>query len=232
MPNENKRKFPLNMNLQLFADEPPIDPPIDPPVDPPKKLELTQEEFDAKIEERLARERKKYAGHDEMKTKLAALEQAEEDRKKAEMSDKERADADTAAAIKRAEDAEADRDRALTAANQRLINAEFRAVARELNVRPDALDDALKLADLTSIKVDEEGNVVGVKDAVQALITNKPYLVEKPKPKNIGGPNGDGDEKPDKTKEQLLKEAAEKARKSGRIEDRIAYADLKEELSK
>jgi hypothetical protein len=232
MSNEIKRKFPLTLDLQLFAEDPPIDPPIDPPVDPPKKLELTQEEFDAKIEERLARERKKYAGHDELKTKLATLELAEEERKKAEMSDKERSDADTAAAVKRAEDAESERDRALLTANQRLINAEFRAVARELNIRPDALDAALKLADLTPVKVDDEGNVVGAKEAVQALITNSPYLVEKPKPKTIGDPNGNDDEKPDKTKEQLLKEAAEKARKSGRIEDRIAYADLKEELSK
>lgn len=232
MPNEIKRKLPLNMNLQTLADEDPDPDKKTDGDDKPKKLELSQEEFDAKIEERLARERKKYAGHDELKTKLAALELAEEERKKAEMSDKERSDADTAAAIKRAEDAEAERDRALSAANQRLINAEFRAMARELNIRPDALDAALKLADLTPVKVDDEGNVVGVKDAVQALITNSPYLVEKPQRKTIGDPNGDGDEKPDKTKEQMLKEAAEKARKSGRIEDRIAYADLKEELSK
>ena len=233
MSNENKRKFPMKLNLQLFAapgDPPPQEPPAEPPV--PKKIEMTQEEFDAKIEERLARERKKYAGHDEMKTRLAELEQAEEERKKADMTEKERAEAEKAEALQRAADAEVASAKTLEAANQRLIKAEFRAVARELSIRPDALDDALVLADLTPVKVDENGNVIGVKDAVQALITNKPYLVEKAKPQHIGGPGGNDDKKPDKTKEQLLAEAAEKARKSGRIEDRIAYADLKEELSK
>lgn len=197
-----------------------------------RTVTMTQADLDALIGREKGRATKKYADYEELKAERDRLKADEDARKSAEMSDKERADADTAAAIKRAEDAEADRDRALSAANQRLINAEFRAVARELNIRPDALDAALKLADLTPVKVDDEGNVVGVKDAVQALITNSPYLVDKPKPRQIGNPNGDGDEKPDKTKEQLLKDAAEKARKSGRIEDRIAYADLKEELSK
>ncbi|WP_239613927.1 phage scaffolding protein [Cohnella mopanensis] len=197
-----------------------------------RTVTMTQAELDALIGREKGRATKKYADYDDLKAERDRLRAEEEARKQAELTDKERADAEKTEALQRAADAEAASAKTIEAANQRLIKAEFRAVARELNVRPDALDDALKLADLTAVTVDEEGNVVGVKNAVQALITNKPYLVEKTKPRNIGGGGTEDQQKPDKTKEQLLAEAAEKARKSGRIEDRIAYADLKEELSK
>lgn len=228
--NEINRKYTLPLNLQLFAEEdPPADPPQDPPA--PKKIELTQEELDAKITERLARERKKYADYDDLKTRLTAFEEAEEARKKEQMTEKERLEAEKADALKRAEDAAAERDKALTAANQRLIKAEFRAQARELGVRADALDDAYTLADLSAVKVDDDGNVVGAKGVVEALLKNKPFLAEvKKQPREIGGGNNP-EGKADKTKEQLLAAAADKARRTGREEDRAAYALLKRELS-
>ncbi|MMZ65188.1 hypothetical protein D1872_275770 [compost metagenome] len=89
---------------------------------------------------------------------------------------------------------------------------------------------ALKLADLSAVTVDEEGNVVGAKEAVDALVSMHGYLVEKTQPKSIGGAAGGGDLLSDKTKEQLLEAAAEKARRSGRSEDRAAFAKLKREL--
>lgn len=195
MSNEVKRKFPLKLNLQLFAEptDPPADP-QDPPSDPtvPKKLEMTQEEFDAKIEERLARERKKYAGFDEMKTKLAELEKAEEDRQKASMTEKERLEAERDEALKKVDEAEDKSAKALESANQRLIKAEFRLIARsaDVNIRSDALDAAFRLADFSAVKVDEDGNVIGVKEAATSLITSNPYLVDTSptKPKTIGEP--------------------------------------------
>lgn len=231
MNNDNIRyRYPLD--LQLFAE--PSDPPADPtppadPQDPPKTF--TQEELDRILTDRLARDRKGREDYDDLKSKLTALEEAEAEREKAKLSETERLEAEKAAALQAAEDAKSERDKALTAANQRLIKAEFRALARELNIRADALDDAYKLADMSEVSVDDDGNIAGVEDVVKALLTNKPYLADQPKPqpKPIGGASG-GADPTDKSKEQLLKDAADKARKSGRIEDQAAYAKLKRDL--
>lgn len=228
MNNETTRyRYP--MNLQLFAEgdpEPNPDPAPEPKVVP-------QDEVDRIVADRLARERKKYADYDDVKAKLAALEQAEEERKKAEMSEVERLQAEKEAAEKTATEAREARDKALADANKRLIKAEFMAVAREMRVRVDALEDAYKLADLSAVTVSEDGVVIGVKEAVETLIAAKPYLLEpeKAQPKPIGGAVGGGDPLPEKTKEQLLEAAAEKARKSGRLDDQVAYAKLKRELN-
>jgi hypothetical protein len=238
MNNEIKRNFSHKLNLQLFAEplptDPPADPLLDPPADPPKKLELTQEEFDAKIAERIARERKKYVDYEELKTKLSTFESAEEARRLAALSETERLQAEKDAAVKEAEDARTSASDQLTKANERIIKSEFKAMARELGVRVDALDDAFTLSDKTGVSVDDEGIVIGIKEAIDALLVAKPFLAETPviKPKQIGGPTHIDDKAPQKTKEQLLADAAEKARKSGRIEDRAAYAALKDELNK
>ncbi|WP_427050379.1 scaffolding protein [Paenibacillus sp. TC-CSREp1] len=197
-------KYP--MNLQLFAEDP-QEPQADPQPPAPTKT-FTQEELDAIVRDRLARDRKGREDYDDVKAKLTALEQAEEDRKKAELSATERLEAEKAEALERAQKAEQAKEAALTAANQRLIKAEFKAVARELNVRADALEDAYVLANLTSVSVDENDNPVGVEDAVKALLTNKPYLVDVPKkPQPIGDakPNPGDDER--RTLEQQLSDA-------------------------
>lgn len=203
----------------------------------PAKIEFTPEqqaELDRIVADRLARERKKaekFADYDDIKTKLTALEQAELDREKAKLSDTERLEAEKAEALKKAQEAEERSTARETAANQRIINAEFRTLAREANVPADRLAAAVKLADLSVVTVDDEGNAVGVKDAVEALVAAHAYLVEKTQAKPLGSASG-GDNVPDKTKEQMLKEAAEKARKSGKPEDRAAYSALKLQLEK
>lgn len=211
MIDVNARKFPLVLNLQTFADEPtePVEPkePAE-PAEPAKTF--SQDELDRIVAERIARERKKFADYDDLKTKLTAFEQAEEERKKAEMTEKERLEAEKAEAAKRAEEAEGKAQAALEAANSRLIRSEFRLMARsdEFKIRPDALDAALKLADLSAVKVDEDGNVSGVKEALEALIKSSPYLIEQTaaKPKQIGEPsNPVADEV--KTLEQQLTDA-------------------------
>ncbi|MGG4217583.1 scaffolding protein [Paenibacillus jamilae] len=200
-------KYPLN--LQLFAEGDP-DPTPDPPIDPTPSKTFTQEELDQVIADRIARERKKYADYDELKTKLSDFEREKEEREKEKMSVTERLEAEKAAALKAAEDARVERDKALTAANQRLIKAEFRTMARELNIRPDALEDAYVLADLSSASVGDDGSINGVEDVVKALIENKPFLVEQPKkePSPIGGPSGGNPyDKETRTLEQQLAEA-------------------------
>ncbi|WP_164763009.1 phage scaffolding protein [Paenibacillus humicus] len=205
MINDVKRDLRYKLNLQTFAE----DPDTTPEPEPAKKLEMTQEEFDRIIADRIGRERKKFADYDDVKTKLTAFEQAEAERKKAELTDKERADADKAAAMKRAEDAEAERDKALTAANQRLIKAEFKTLAKDAGIRSDALEDAFKLADVSGITVDDEGNVVGAKDVLDALVAAKPYLVEvtKKEPRQIGGASNPDPTDEVKTLEAQLDEA-------------------------
>ncbi|MMZ45476.1 hypothetical protein D1872_70740 [compost metagenome] len=200
-------KYPLN--LQLFAEGDP-DPTPEPPIDPTPPKTFTQEELDQVIADRIARERKKYADYDELKTKLSDFEREKEEREKEKMSVTERLEAEKAAALKAAEDARTERDQALTAANQRLIKAEFRTMARELNIRPDALDDAYVLADLSTASVEGDGSIIGVEDVVKALIASKPFLVEQPKkePLTIGGPSGGNPyDKETRTLEQQLAEA-------------------------
>lgn len=206
MENEIKRsRYPLN--LQLFAEGGP-DPDPTPPA--PDKT-FTQAELDLIVADRLARERKKaekFADYDELKTKLTALELAEAERAKADLTEAERLTADLEAARIKAQEAEDRGAAAITTANKRLINAEFKALAREKNVPADRLAAALKLADLSSASVDNEGNAIGVKEAVEALIAAEPYLVAETKPKPIGGGGGGNpDEDERKTLEAQLSEA-------------------------
>lgn len=75
-----------------------------------------------------------------------------------------------------AQRAEAERQAALQAANERLIRAEVKAVAAELGiVDPDA---AYALMDCSEVTVDESGQVQGVAEALKALTEAKPYLVK------------------------------------------------------
>lgn len=195
---------------------------------PVKKLELTQEELDALIAKRLERERKKFSDYDDLKKKLAEFEKSEEERKRAEMTEIERLQADLQARDVEKQTLEQQLNELRETIKREKIVNEFIKVATAHNIA--YIDDALKLADLSAVTVDDNG-VKGVEEAVKALVENKPYLVAtKKEPKRIGESTNHDDKQPQKTKEQLLAEAAEKARKSGRIEDRMAYAQLKKEL--
>lgn len=222
-----RRRLPLD--LQMFADGD-LDPAEDVIPDPPEHT-FTQSELDAIVADRLARERKKYGDYDDLKTKLSEFEQAEEERKKAQMTETERLTAELAEAQKKASEAEEARQIALSSINQRLIESEFKAQARDANIPAERLAAALKLADLSGATVGEDGAISGVDVALAALKEAHPYLAVVTQPKPIGSPAG-GDPLPDQTKEQRLKEAADRARKTGRIEDRIAYSTLKTELNK
>ncbi|MEN6637372.1 MAG: hypothetical protein ABFC56_16095, partial [Clostridiaceae bacterium] len=68
-------------------------------------------------------------------------------------------------------------NKVLQMANDRLIAAEVKTASVELKiVDPDA---DLALMDKSNIKVDDKGNVTGVKEALDALTKAKPYLVGK-----------------------------------------------------
>lgn len=66
---------------------------------------------------------------------------------------------------------------ATSAADQRIIRAEMKAEAIKLGM----VDlDGLKLADLSTVKLDDKGEVVGAAEMLAALKESKPYLFAEP----------------------------------------------------
>jgi hypothetical protein len=192
---------------------------------------FSQEELDKIVADRIARERKKldkYADYDDLKTKAAEYEKALEEKRLAELSEKDRLEeiakkheSEKQTLAKQLEELQT------TIQREKIVN-EFIKVATSNNVA--YIDDALKLADLSAVVI-EDGKVIGVEDVVKTLVEHKPFLLgAKKEPKQIGNSSNPSQEGAQKTAEQLLKEAADKARKSGRIEDMQKYAALKMEL--
>lgn len=176
-----RTKFP--MNLQLFAEGDP-----EPTPQEPEKT-FTQSELDAIVRERLMRDRKGREDYEDIKAKLAEMEG-----KQPEYA------AEKEAAEKRAQEAEEARTNALKTANERLVKAEFKALAAtgEQKIRPDAVEDAFKLADISGVTVDDSGNVAGMAEVISALISSKPYLAEQSGgSRQIGGETNGGSRKID-----------------------------------
>lgn len=202
--------------------------PTQPTEDQPKKLELTQEELDSIITKRVSRTESKYADYNEVKEKLAAYEKAEQEKVDAELTELDR--------IKKELEAKSEVELSLTqqidelkkaSEQEKITNAFIKAATSESIAY---IDDALRLADLSGVSV-EDGKVVGVESVVKALVEEKPFLIAQ-KQKAIGQSTNSGTDKIDKTPDQLIKEAEEKARKSGRVEDRAAVSLLKKQLRK
>lgn len=114
------------------------------------------------------------------------------------------------------------------------IQTRFKEKAKEHNI--EYLDAAMKLVkdELFGLNVNEDGEVEGLDDLVKNLVEQNPFLVaqkQQQQPKPVGMPaNPSG--RVDKSKEQLLKEAYQKAKRSGRPEDMLEYSRLKRELNK
>lgn len=212
MSNE-KFRFPIN--LQYFSEPEPdqTDPPAEPPAaDPEPPKTFTQEELDKIVADRIARERKKlerFADYDDIKKKAEEYEKALEEKRLAELTEKERLEeiAKKHETEKQTLAQELEQLRE-SVKRERIVN-EFIKVATALNVA--YIDDALKLADLSAVMVDEEG-VKGVKEAVEALVQHKPFLVAQTKkePKIVGGPTGYSVSDEVKTLESQLEEAKRK----------------------
>lgn len=83
------------------------------------------------------------------------------------------ADEHKTAAQKAAEEAAAKIAEASTAAEQRIIRAELKAAA----IKAGMIDlDGLKLADLSTVKLAEDGSVDGADALMESLKESKPYL--------------------------------------------------------
>lgn len=235
---------PFDFDLQLFAesneesetketdekldDKETSDKTVKTKEDKTDEKTFTQTELDEIIAKRIERERKKYEGFEDMKNKLTEYEKQIEEKRLAELSEKERAEEIAKKAEEEKQSLAHQLETLQKQIQQEKITNEFIKLATTHNIA--YIDDALKLADFSGVKVNEEGNVEGVKEAIKALVENKPFLLKQAKePKQIGK-GSQTKSKGDKTAEQLLTEAAEKARNSGRIEDMAAYAQLKREL--
>lgn len=90
----------------------------------------------------------------------------------------------------RADNAEKEKNDALTTANTRLLNAEIKVFAVQAGFVDPA--DAVALVDRASIQVDDNGNVTGAKEAIDALAKAKPHLVGTGKPGGSPGSTGNG----------------------------------------
>ena len=81
----------------------------------------------------------------------------------------------------------------LALANKRLIRAHFLVTSRNAGVRPEAMDAAFKLADLSGVSIADDGRVFGVDDAIEALRTESDFVfvpVVAPRPRALGGTSG------------------------------------------
>jgi hypothetical protein len=216
------KKFLLRLDLQQHADD------GNPNPEPPKTF--TQEDLDKIVADRIARERKKYADYEDIKDKASEYEKMLEEKKLADLSEKERLEE----IAKKHEEEKQVLSKQLQELSEKAkaekIRNEFNKIATSNGV--GFLDDAFNLADLSMVTIDEDGKVSGMDDAIKTLVDNKPFLISKKQQRPIGDSHNGGSKEIDKTAEQLLKDAAAKAKASGRIEDKMAYAALKAELNK
>lgn len=203
------------MNLQLFAEDPNAggtggnDPNAGDKGGNTEKVTFTPEqqaEVDRIIAERLARanataskraleEQAKALGF-ETYAELEAAVKAQKAAQEKEKTDLQREQEAKQAAEQRAQQAEAK-------AKQALIKSAFVAAAAGANLVN--IEDAFQLADLTAVTVSDEGQVDGVKEAVEALVKAKPYLVQAGGTQQTTGGNparghGQSKEQADKTR--------------------------------
>lgn len=194
---------------------------------------FTQAQLDELIAKRIERERKKYekySDYDELKTKLSEYEKQAEEKRLSELSEVEKAQEQAKQFEAKVQELTAQLEAERTKAQQQAIKNEFIKVASSANIID--IDAAIALSDLSAVEIGEDGKVNGIDDVVKTLVENKPYLVAKKQAQPIGQATNISGGQTDKTAEQLLADAAEKARRTGTLADKVAYAQLKKQLSK
>ena len=126
---------------------------------------FTQAEVDAMIKERLARERKKYN-----QSNNAAQQQSTEEGATAQGT--------TTVEVDVTEDARNQAAAIIAQANQRLIQAIAQSEATKLSINPDYIADAVRLADLSTVKVNDDGTVdsKSIAAALEKVLERMPVL--------------------------------------------------------
>lgn len=238
----NKFNALLTLNLQYFAEgseseapeaNPDGQPSAETQVESPESAEktFTQAQLDELIAKRIERERKKFVDYDEIKAKVSEYEAQLQAQREAEMSEVEKAQDQAKQFEAQLAEIRAQLETERNNARQQAIKNEFIKVATSANIID--IDAAMALSDLSAVEIGEDGKVNGVDDVIKTLVEHKPYLVAKKQTQPIGtATNGGNGGQTEKTADQLLAEAAEKARKSGTLADKVAYAQLKKQLGK
>lgn len=128
----------------------------------------TQKQLNDLIESRLARERKKY-----QKTTPVG-----EDTQEQTPTNTGVEGAPTTVEVSVTEEARQQAAAIIAQANQRLIQAIAQSEATKLNINPDYIADAVRLADLSQVKVNDDGTVdiKSVTTALEAVLTRMPVL--------------------------------------------------------
>jgi hypothetical protein len=187
-----KRKLYLPMNLQMFAGEP-GDGNNDDPGDgdgasgggdnEPFAVFNTKED----LNKRLSRAEKKgqkallqELGFDSLEDLQAALGKGKDPDDKQTKQENNDQNGEKVPDVKTLVDEMLKAEREKTW--KRLVTAEVKMVATELGFAD--WEDAYALANLSEVKEDEKGNIIGVKEALQALADKKPHLI---KQKNTSG---------------------------------------------
>jgi hypothetical protein len=197
---------------------------------PAEEKKFTQDDLNKFLAERLGRVKTKYADYDDLKTKASEYEKALEEKRLAELSAQERAEEIAKKyEAERNEYAKQLEELKSQAQREKIVNAFIKA-APSANIPSDRIDAALKLADLSAVSIGENG-VEGLETVMGTLVEQYGFLAETKRPqKPIGDATNSPKDTADKTSEQLLNDAIAKAKRTQKIEDRMAVAALKREL--
>ncbi|QCY64998.1 hypothetical protein [Bacillus thuringiensis] len=189
--------------------------------------QFTQKQIDEMIIAAKQQVKKKFADYDEVKAKAEELEKAQKEAKLAEMDE-----------LERTKTSLAEKDEELTKLQTQIAEMElsqkrtavtnaFKEAAISANIPTKRLEDAKVLAGIS-----EETDVEKIEELVKKLVEEKPFLVETkaPQQKQIGDHSNGATKVNEKTKSEMLTEAADKARRTQRMEDKLAYVNLKAKL--
>jgi hypothetical protein len=192
---------------------------------------LTQDEVNTIVQGKVNKLKEKFGDYDEIKKKLTQYEKEQKEKEDAELSELERTQKALEEKDGTLQTLQERIDQMQKDAEAKAIRSAFVEAARKADI--EYVEDAFSLADMSKVAV-EGDEVKGIEDAIANLVEKKPFLLaKKQKQKQVGGPsNGPSQTKTEKSADELLAAAAEKARKSGRSEDKLAYVKLKRSLEK
>jgi len=105
------------------------------------------------------------------RVQLREVQTADEQRKRDEMTELEKARADLDKAKAQAAEAQAQ-------AKRQVITNRALVEAQKLNIRADALDIVVGLLDFDALEVSEDGAVSDLVEAIQEIVKAKPFLVQ------------------------------------------------------
>jgi hypothetical protein len=175
------KSFMPPLNLQYFAEDPPggsgandDDPPAGGGEDEPFATFKSQDDLNKRLSRAEKKGQKALAqqlGYDSVEEMTEALNKDKKDTQDTkDIKDKEEDPVNVDALL----ESKLKEEREKTF--KRLRNSEVKVQAKELGFAD--WEDALALADLSEAKEDDKGNIVGVKESLDALAKKKPHLLK------------------------------------------------------